>query len=68
MKFKITTSRLENKFPQGSVVETNEGEKSPLYGIMMALVGQGEAEIEGAPKKKVIKKKIIKKMIKKKKK
>ena len=42
MKIKITTERLQNKYPKGEVYEVEE-----LEGILSILVSQGEAEIVG---------------------
>jgi len=63
MKVTITTNRLAGKYEQGEVIELS-GEKDVRYNAMMALIEQGEAELEGAPKKKAVKK-TVKKVAKK---
>lgn len=50
MKIEITTKRLPNKYPEGSVYEVEE-----LNGALAALVEQGEAVIVGQePKEETI--------------
>ncbi len=62
MKITITTNRLPNKYPKGSVYEVTE--QSLNYLALMALVNNGEARI-GKPKKVKKAKKVVKKSKKK---